>query len=105
MGMSVSVVAMAMAVAMRMLVENNVDIILFALRSQYADLGGVDPAPVHGFNFDLSINSECGYGSAKQIEINSRVEQRAQHHVSTHSGKAVEISNSHRFLLLPFSFA
>src|SRR5713101_9805715 len=105
MGMSVSVVAMAMAMAVRMLVKNNVDVILPALRGQYADPGGADPAPVYSFNFDLGINSERGDSLAKQIEINSRVEQRAQHHVSTHAGKAVEISNSHKFLLLPFSFA
>ena len=85
------------SVAMRMVFQNYVDVILCVFRGNYANPGRTDPAPVNPFDLNLSINSECGYGLPKQLGVNSGMKQSAQHHVSTNTGKAIKIGNSHSF--------
>src|SRR6266568_8178396 len=83
------------SVAMRMVFQNYVDVILCVFRGNYANPGRADPTPANPLNLNMSIDSECGYGLPKQLGINSGMKQSAQHHVSTDTGKAVKISNSH----------
>ena len=60
------------------------------------DLGRGDAAAIDAADAQLSSDVERSCRSLEDIFADTGVEERAQHHVSTDSGKAFEISNTHR---------
>lgn len=60
------------------------------------DLGRGDAAAIDAADAELSADVERSCRSLEDIFADAGVEERAQHHVSTDSGKAFEISNTHR---------
>ena len=60
------------------------------------DLGRGDAAAIDAAEAQLSADVERSCGSLEDVFADAGVEQRAQHHVSTDSGKAFKISNTHR---------
>src|SRR5881394_418289 len=83
------VVSMIMGMTMRMFVENCMGVIRRIFWGNYMHPHRSDAASVNLFDFYLSIDFECGYGPAKELGIDSGLEQSAQHHVSTYAGETI----------------
>jgi hypothetical protein len=77
---------------------NKMRVVVLAFSGQDMDLRGADSASIDHFYFHAGIHSKRTYGLAKQVGIDTRMHERAQHHVSTDTRKAVEICNRHIFL-------
>ena len=78
---------------------------VFLSQYYHVNLGSRDPASVHTRNFQPRTNIQCGDGVLEKLRRHSRIQQRAQKHVTADAGEAIKISNAHEgnqsLILLP----
>ena len=67
-----------------------------SLADENLDLGRAQTAAHHLARFESGAHLECARSVGKKSEGNTGIDHRAQQHVAADSGKAVQITNTHR---------
>ena len=70
------------------------------VRSDHVHLGGGQSAAAHLARLQPRAYIQRGGGFLKARERNARIQQGAQQHVAAYAGKTLQVSNSHRFVIL-----
>lgn len=63
------------------------------------DLGGGDSAAVYFFDLEGCVEVQGGYGVVEDLWVDSGVEEGSEEHVATDAGEAVEVSDTHGFIV------
>jgi hypothetical protein len=74
------------------------DCLLF--RGEDVNLGAGQSSAAYLAHIETRAHIECGGGFFKTTKRNASVDQSAQQHVAAYAGKTLDISNTHRVVIL-----
>jgi hypothetical protein len=66
----------------------------------HVDLDPCQPAAVHFPHLEARAHTERCRRTRKHVERHARIHKRAQQHVAANPGKAFQIADSHRFVIV-----
>ena len=101
----VMIVLMRVIVRVRMIVvmvivrvfrsEDDV-LVLARLRGDHVHFRRADPAAIYLSHFNTSFHAERIDGAPEKLNLHPGMDERAQHHVATDSGEAIEVGDAHQ---------
>ena len=71
-----------------------------AFGRDYVDLGGCQTTPHHLAHLKPRANIQRNRGLSQGVKGNARIHQGTEQHIAAYAGKTLQISNSHRSVIL-----